>query len=120
MAAFSNYGHDIDIAAPGVNVKSLSPGGGTITMSGTSMASPHVTGGGGIDHAQLGSAPSVRARLRLDGWSGPGKCQGIQMGIRSRSWTLRSSDHRAGERDTRVRLFVAVGQAFSIPRECPV
>ena len=73
MAAFSNYGHDIDIAAPGVNVESLSPGGGTITMSGTSMASPHVTGGAALIRAQLGqlSPASVRARLRLDGWSGP-------------------------------------------------
>jgi bacillopeptidase F len=33
-----------DIAAPGVNVRSAIPGGGYSTMSGTSMASPHVNG----------------------------------------------------------------------------
>ncbi|OGC43592.1 hypothetical protein A2Y85_05625 [candidate division WOR-3 bacterium RBG_13_43_14] len=33
-----------DISAPGVNVNSAAPGGGYQTMSGTSMASPHVTG----------------------------------------------------------------------------
>jgi len=33
-----------DIAAPGVNVRSSVPGGGYSTMSGTSMASPHVNG----------------------------------------------------------------------------
>ena len=33
-----------DIAAPGVDVRSSYPGGGYITMSGTSMASPHVNG----------------------------------------------------------------------------
>jgi len=33
-----------DIAAPGVNVRSSYPGGGYTTMSGTSMASPHVNG----------------------------------------------------------------------------
>ncbi|UCD75797.1 MAG: S8 family serine peptidase [Phycisphaerales bacterium] len=33
-----------DIAAPGVDVRSAYPGGGYTTMSGTSMASPHVNG----------------------------------------------------------------------------
>ena len=33
-----------DIAAPGVDVRSSYPGGGYVTMSGTSMASPHVNG----------------------------------------------------------------------------
>ena len=33
-----------DIAAPGVNVRSSYPGGGYTSMSGTSMASPHVNG----------------------------------------------------------------------------
>ncbi len=45
FASFSNYGNPpIDYAAPGVNIPSLYKNGGTATMSGTSMASPHVAG----------------------------------------------------------------------------
>ncbi|KAI8867192.1 subtilisin-like protein, partial [Ramicandelaber brevisporus] len=44
FASFSNWGKCVDILGPGVNVKSLRPGGGTTYMSGTSMSSPHVAG----------------------------------------------------------------------------
>ncbi|MCL1035943.1 S8 family serine peptidase [Shewanella submarina] len=41
FASFSNYGNPpVDYAAPGVSILSLRAGGGTTTMSGTSMASP--------------------------------------------------------------------------------
>ena len=44
FASFSNYGQTVDIAAPGVSILSSYPGGGLATISGTSMASPHVAG----------------------------------------------------------------------------
>ncbi|MBM3882087.1 MAG: peptidase S8 [Verrucomicrobia bacterium] len=44
FATFSNWGAVVDIAAPGVNILSTYRGGGYGVASGTSMASPHVTG----------------------------------------------------------------------------
>ncbi|KAH3984866.1 hypothetical protein HBI26_065160 [Parastagonospora nodorum] len=44
VASFSNYGTLVDMHAPGVSILSTWLNGGTNTISGTSMATPHVAG----------------------------------------------------------------------------
>ena len=55
-ASWSNYGPCVDIWAPGVGILSTRRGGGTTSMSGTSMASPHV---GGAAAVYLSSHPTA-------------------------------------------------------------
>ena len=42
--SWSNYGSNVHVAAPGLNILSTDNTGGYVTMSGTSMATPHVSG----------------------------------------------------------------------------
>lgn len=44
VSSFSNYGQGVDLFAPGSAIKSTEPGGGMFTLSGTSMATPIVSG----------------------------------------------------------------------------
>jgi subtilisin len=70
LASFSNYGSAVEIAAPGVNIYSTHLSGGYATMSGTSMASPHVAGAAALYAASHpGATPAaVKAGLLNVAW----------------------------------------------------
>ena len=61
-APFSNYGPEVDIAAPGENIYSLWPGG-TFTQSGTSMSAPFVSGLAAILFSFISDADGVRGAI---------------------------------------------------------
>jgi subtilisin family serine protease len=61
LASFSNYGHaSVDLGAPGVSILSTLPTGKYGTFSGTSMATPHVTG---VAALVLSVAPNLTVPL---------------------------------------------------------
>ena len=64
-ASFSNYGTCVDIWAPGVAIPSLKLGGGVVSLSGTSMASPHVGGAAALFWARQLSTSYDMVTLNL-------------------------------------------------------
>ncbi|KPM41426.1 Cuticle-degrading protease [Neonectria ditissima] len=81
VASFSNYGSLVDIYAPGVNVKSTWIGGSTNSISGTSMATPHIVGLGAYFLA-LGQPASGLCEY-LQGISLEGIIDGVPQGTKN-------------------------------------
>ncbi|CCH29673.1 S8 family serine peptidase [Actinosynnema sp. NPDC047251] len=75
----SNHGTCLDLFAPGENIVSASHTGttGSATMTGTSMASPHVAGAAALYLGQNPSATPAAVRDALVTNSTPGKLTGI-------------------------------------------
>jgi subtilisin len=79
FAAFSNYGSVIDMAAPGVVIKTTTKGSSyTLAFSGTSASTAHVTGAAALYISENpGASPSdVRNALRSLGSMADTKCDG--------------------------------------------
>jgi subtilisin family serine protease len=83
FADFSNYGSDVDMIAPGVCIYSTYRNSSYATMSGTSMASPHVAGAAALYKANNpGASPAqVKSAIQNAGntnWNQSGDPDGIK------------------------------------------
>jgi subtilisin family serine protease len=76
FATFSNFGRVVDIAAPGVCILSTYKGGGYATLSGTSMAAPHVSGAAALYIQTHPAATWVEVRTALLATAEPGPIPG--------------------------------------------
>ncbi len=96
IASFSSLGTAVELAAPGVSILSTYKDGGYATMSGTSMAAPHVAGVAALVIASGVSGPdAVRLRLQTTaqdlGDSGKDNLYGYGL-VDAENAVLRSTD----------------------------
>jgi subtilisin family serine protease len=76
LVFFSNFGADVDLAAPGVCISSTYPGGLYVTGSGTSFASPLVAGAAALYISTHPGATPAQVRAALVAAAEPGPIPG--------------------------------------------
>ncbi|HEY0737468.1 MAG TPA: S8 family serine peptidase [Herpetosiphonaceae bacterium] len=83
-ASFSSTGSCVDIYAPGVAIKSASINSSTDTMSGTSMAAPHVAGAAALYKSVYGDVSSATVSTWLSNNATPNVISGNPTGTPNR------------------------------------
>ncbi|MFJ5136105.1 S8 family peptidase [Streptomyces sp. NPDC088707] len=78
--SFSNHGRCVEFFAPGQDIVSARMGGGSVAMSGTSMAAPHVAGVAALYKAQYPTASPAEISQWLDGNSTKGVLNNLSTG----------------------------------------
>jgi len=103
FASFSNYGSVIDIAAPGVLIKTTTKGDSYTSFTGTSAATPHVAGAAALYKSEHPEAtPSdIRTALRSLGSSPATTCDGNGHG------------YFTGDRDNNAEPLLYIGRGSS-------
>ena len=78
-ASFSNCNGDVEIAAPGVDVWSTVPGNAYGSLSGTSMATPHVSGVAAMVMSEKGTDAAQTRNILKSAGEGDGGCNGVKV-----------------------------------------
>ncbi|MDC0506134.1 S8 family serine peptidase [Candidatus Gracilibacteria bacterium] len=100
-AVFSNYGAEVDIAAPGVDIYSTKLSGGYHNLSGTSMAAPHISGVVSLMQAYDQNITAVQAKQTL----------------KQSTFTLATDRPISGSLNTELLVARLTGEGIGLPVE---